>query len=63
MAKEPWMHDYGDKWDKADVESLIHLYDESKLTVLAIAGMLGRSESAVRSKLYRLRKQGVKVGG
>lgn len=61
--KQSWQHDYGEKWDESDVNTLLHLYNDTPQTVLAIAGQLGRSESAIRSKLYRLKKQGVRIGG
>lgn len=48
-------HDYGDKWDPADVELLLELGPRSDVTWKQVGERLGRTPEACRSKWYRLR--------
>lgn len=47
-------HDYGDKWDPADVALLLELGPDPALTWKQVGARLGRTGSACRSKWYRL---------
>lgn len=53
MGRKKKPHDNGDPWDVADVEKLLDMYNR-KYPAAYIASQLGRTISAVRSKLYRL---------
>lgn len=48
-------HDYGDKWDAADVELLGYLGPDPDVTWKQVGELLGRTAGACRSKWYRLR--------
>lgn len=48
-------HDYGDKWDAADVALLREIGPDPELSWAQVGARLGRTGSACRSKWYRLR--------
>lgn len=50
-------HDHSQPWDAGDVAALLE-YRRCGCTIAYIAERMGRTEAAVRSKLYRLRKAG-----
>lgn len=52
-------HDHAETWDRTDQESLLELR-KLGLTISAIALRMGRTVNAVRSKLYRLRRKGIR---
>lgn len=49
------VHDAGEKWDDSDVKALVQMRAEG-FTYDECAAHLGRTKSAVASKLYRLNK-------
>lgn len=48
-------HDHRQRWDDGDIAALIELRAQGH-TITVCATRLGRTTSAVRSKLYRLRR-------
>ena len=59
MADQSIHHDHAESWDRTDQEALLELR-KLGYTLAAIASRLGRTVDAVRSKLYRLRCQGIR---
>lgn len=53
MVRTIGTHDYGERWDEADVALLLEL-GPSNLTWAEVGARLGRTGSACRSKWYRL---------
>jgi DNA-directed RNA polymerase specialized sigma24 family protein len=51
---DPTRHDLGEAWDASDVRALHHYLAEG-LTQAQIGHLLGRSRSAVNSRIYRER--------
>lgn len=47
------VHDFGEDWDASDVDALRALRRDG-CTIAECAQRLGRTDNAVRSKLYRL---------
>jgi hypothetical protein len=47
-------HDAGERWDESDVQVLLAMANEG-YTAAYVAAHLGRTVSAVYSKMYRLR--------
>mgnify|MGYP001548712138 CR=1 FL=1 len=55
MARTVEAHDYGERWDVSDERALLN-YRAKGWTCAAIGDRMGRTATAVRSKLYRLRR-------